>query len=99
MQTSNFSEIVTARYVKLTALDNFFVAPGNVDPDRGGTVLVLERFLSAQSPSLPHHCFVVLAGLPLPFVAANSLAPVPSIFSNPTWFNRVGFFVSSELGL
>lgn len=36
LQTSNFSEIVNARYVEFTALDNFFVAPGTIVPDRGG---------------------------------------------------------------
>ncbi len=36
LQTAGFSEIVNARFVEFTALDNFFVDPGNVAPDAGG---------------------------------------------------------------
>jgi len=51
MQTNSFSENVVARYVEFTALDNFFVAPGNVDPDAGGDRVGLGEI--SFSPGIP----------------------------------------------
>ena len=65
MQTSDFSQLVTARYVEFTALDNFFVAPGAEVPDRGGDRIGFGEISFSAVPEPSSSLLLGLGGLAL----------------------------------